>query len=236
MLALRTLSPDVQLGVGLGAATVGAVAAALAFRMRTAGPTPEFGDQRCPRSAYMTHLGERYGEAVAHRAWYFAPAIHEAADYFGIPRSLLMALVHTESRFQPTAGSSAGAIGLAQLMPKTAVGRYRSLAKDNRWPFGQVADNRDPQRAYLAEEGLAQVLDRTDPRQSAWLGASFIHSLMAGGRDVEYSLAAYNAGPGRVKYGDPKGTWPSETQRYVPAIMSRVTPYRRLYEACGTRI
>ena len=43
-----------------------------------------------------------------------------AARRHGIPEDLFLRLVHTESNFRPTAKSSKGAIGLAQLMPQTA--------------------------------------------------------------------------------------------------------------------
>ncbi|CAN5275415.1 hypothetical protein BH20ACT9_BH20ACT9_16010 [soil metagenome] len=54
------------------------------------------------------------------RAW--APAIEAAARRYGVDGRLLAALVWAESAFQPAARSSAGAIGLAQLMPQTAAG------------------------------------------------------------------------------------------------------------------
>jgi soluble lytic murein transglycosylase-like protein len=43
-----------------------------------------------------------------------------AARRHGIPEDLFLRLVRTESNFRPTARSSKGAIGLAQLMPGTA--------------------------------------------------------------------------------------------------------------------
>lgn len=55
---------------------------------------------------------------AAGRPW--APAIAEAARRHGIDERLLAALVWTESGFDPEARSSAGAIGLGQLMPGTA--------------------------------------------------------------------------------------------------------------------
>ncbi|MBW3601124.1 MAG: lytic transglycosylase domain-containing protein [Actinobacteria bacterium] len=54
------------------------------------------------------------------RQW--APAIEEAARRHGVDGRLLAALVWAESAFQPAARSSAGALGLAQLMPGTAAG------------------------------------------------------------------------------------------------------------------
>jgi peptidoglycan DL-endopeptidase CwlO len=50
----------------------------------------------------------------------YASTIEQAASTNGIPASLLAALLYHESRFEPTAVSSAGAEGIAQFMPATA--------------------------------------------------------------------------------------------------------------------
>src|SRR6202044_2105740 len=52
----------------------------------------------------------------------YAGTIQQAAASNGIPASLLAALLYHESRFEPTAVSSAGAEGIAQFMPATAAG------------------------------------------------------------------------------------------------------------------
>jgi cell wall-associated NlpC family hydrolase len=52
----------------------------------------------------------------------YVSTIEQAATRNGIPASLLAALVYHESRFEPTAVSSAGAEGIAQFMPATAAG------------------------------------------------------------------------------------------------------------------
>ena len=50
------------------------------------------------------------------------PLVRDAECRHGLPVGLLDALVLQESRYQPSAVSSAGAAGLAQLMPATATG------------------------------------------------------------------------------------------------------------------
>lgn len=52
----------------------------------------------------------------------YAETINQIATDEGVPASLLAALVWSESSFNPEAESSAGARGLAQLMPATAAG------------------------------------------------------------------------------------------------------------------
>ena len=74
----------------------------------------------------------------------WAPAITAAAERHGVDPRLLASLVWTESDFQPDAVSSAGAIGLTQLMPSTAAG----LGVD---PHDPVA-NLDGGARYLREQ------------------------------------------------------------------------------------
>ncbi len=50
----------------------------------------------------------------------FDDLIFSKADKFGIEPALMKAIVHVESAFNPQALSSAGALGLMQLMPTTA--------------------------------------------------------------------------------------------------------------------
>lgn len=112
-----------------------------------------------------------------------------AAQAAAISPALLEALVWQESRWHPQAVSSAGAVGLGQLMPGTA----RTLGVDPRDP---VANLRASAR-YL--RGL---LDRFDG-------------------NLEWALAAYNAGPARVERA---GGVPAiaETRAYVRAVMGRL--------------
>lgn len=69
---------------------------------------------------------------AAGRPW--AAAVEAAAARQGIDGRLLAALVWTESAFRPDAVSSAGALGLAQLMPGTA----RGLGVDPRDPLANL--------------------------------------------------------------------------------------------------
>jgi hypothetical protein len=75
----------------------------------------------------------------------FAAAIRQAALEAGVDPLLLAALVRTESGFRPHARSSAGALGLTQLMPSTA----RALGVED--PL-DPAENLAGGARYLAED------------------------------------------------------------------------------------
>ncbi|HAE22053.1 MAG TPA: hypothetical protein DCG47_06995 [Spirochaetaceae bacterium] len=96
------------------------------------------------------------------------------AGLYGLSEALLYGLARSESLFQPAVVSSAGAIGLAQLMPATA------------------------------EETAARLrlssYDLTVPRDNLTLGAAYLKRVMdnLGGR-VLPALFSYNAGPTRFR-------------------------------------
>jgi soluble lytic murein transglycosylase-like protein len=52
----------------------------------------------------------------------FDPIIQSLCSEYGVDRSLVKAVIHAESGYNPNAVSSKGAQGLMQLMPKTAQG------------------------------------------------------------------------------------------------------------------
>lgn len=214
----------------VGAAALGAlgmVALAVGYKRRQ-----KHASNPCALDVYTQVLGrEGVTAEVAQRAWTFAPLIESTASAFGISPALLMGLVHTESKFNPMAGSGAGAVGLTQYMPSTAVSRFRSLYEAGMWPFEQVVVNHDPQaNSKFADEGVEAWLDRTDPAQAVWLGAAGLRALMEKYGDVETALAVYNAGPNVA--GKPHSQWPGQTRAYVPAVLERTSWYEEVLDAC----
>jgi soluble lytic murein transglycosylase len=134
--------------------------------------------------------------------------------------SLLFAITRQESAFEREAISRAGARGLMQLMPGTA----RHVADKMGLPFSAER---------LTADGAYNVL----------LGRAYLETLIED-FDGSYPLAiaAYNAGPGRVRqwlrdYGDPRGgkihmvDWIenipiSETRNYVQRVLENLQVYR----------
>lgn len=68
------------------------------------------------------YAGERPGDSgVRARAAVYEPAIAEAAQRHGVDPRILWTIAYLETRFRPNLTSPAGAGGLCQLMPATAV-------------------------------------------------------------------------------------------------------------------
>ena len=78
----------------------------------------------------------------------FEHAINEAATLYQLPRELVRAVIKVESDYDPRAVSSAGAQGLMQLMPETALRM-------------QVRDSFDPRLNILAGTRYLRILANT---------------------------------------------------------------------------
>ncbi len=140
-----------------------------------------------------------------------------AAERFGVEPELVLALVREESRFDPRARSSAGAVGLGQFLLSTAreVARRYQLA---------IPEIRDLQRSEVA---------------SSLTAAHLAELLREFGGLEEPALAAYNAGLRQVRaWWDGSGCTETdvfrslvpfrETRAYVLRILQSRAVYRSL--------
>ncbi len=118
--------------------------------------------------------------------------ITEASQRFGIPEHWIRAVMRAESAGNAHAISSAGAMGLMQVMPDTWAGlRIRHRL------------GRDPY----------------DPRDNILAGAAYLREMFDRYGNVAAMLAAYNAGPGRYdEYLATGRRLPAETRAYVAAL------------------
>ncbi len=134
----------------------------------------------------------------------------------GLSESLVYALMRAESGFSPAIKSSAGAIGLMQMMPATAKMTAREKGEFN------------PQRLTVPEYNIR-------------LGTRHLHELMKEHNgDVVYMAAAYNAGSGALERwkksyrGLQKDEFIEsipyqETREYVKKVYASAATYRQLY-------
>ncbi|MCI4592619.1 lytic transglycosylase domain-containing protein [Sphingobium sp. BYY-5] len=127
----------------------------------------------------------------------FEPHIQASAQAYRIDPLFLHAIIGTESTYEPSAISHAGARGLMQIMPDTGA------------------------RFGVAGEALY------DPATNIDTGARLLKSLQKRyGKDFTLILAAYNAGEGAVeRYGNQVPPY-RETQDYVGKVMRRYAALR----------
>ncbi len=137
--------------------------------------------------------GQDAGVEVQSQRIDIAPLVTEAAQRFGLPEEWIYAVMRTESAGRIGAVSSAGAMGLMQLMPGTWA-RQRS-----RFGLG---------------------VDPFDPRDNIMAGTSYLREMYDSYGAAGF-LAAYNAGPGRYEDWRDRGRpLPAETRNYVARISS----------------
>jgi membrane-bound lytic murein transglycosylase C len=165
------------------------------------------------------------------RAERYKPIVAAYAVKYGLAPELIFAVIQTESDFNPMARSPSGALGLMQLVPRTAANEaYRYLYKEEK---------------MIAPEYLY------DPENNIKLGATYLYMLHTRHygkiKDAEnrrtLSIAAYNCGPGNVRATvtskvDPdtltnpelvaliRKNAPRETAAYVPRVQERIPLYR----------
>ncbi len=121
----------------------------------------------------------------------FAIYIDEAARRFRIPAAWIRAVMRIESAGDVRAISSAGAMGLMQIMPDT----WAELRVRHRL-------GRDPY----------------DPRDNILAGAAYLREMYDRYGSPGF-LAAYNAGPGRYEEYLAGRPLPAETRAYVAALL-----------------
>lgn len=134
--------------------------------------------------------------------------------------ALVLAVIRQESAFDQRAQSAAGAFGLMQLLPRTA----KQIAKKLQIAYSDKKLTGDP--SYNVRLGRVYLSDLLDNFSGSYVLA----------------VAAYNAGPARVRswlseYGDPRDrgvdvidwieTIPfSETRNYVQRVLENLQIYR----------
>lgn len=120
----------------------------------------------------------------------YAAHIAEASQRFGIPSEWIRAVMRVESAGQVRAISSAGAMGLMQVMP----GTWAKLRE--RYGFGS---------------------DPYDPRDNILAGTAYLREMHDRYGSPGF-LAAYNAGPGRYEQHLAGRPLPTETRAYLATL------------------
>ncbi len=156
----------------------------------------------------------------------YDPLVKKHARRYGFDWRLISAQIYAESSFRSDVVSSAGAVGLMQIMPSTAKWLSRCHA------FRDLPRRVDPKLL-------------TKPEVSISLGCYYDWRLYSALKDTDterdrlaITLASYNCGPGRMRRARRKssnGSWtqvkpylPKETQHYVPKVFSKYAEYKKI--------
>lgn len=150
----------------------------------------------------------------------YFPVPDMVPDKLAVSRALALAIARRESEFDPEARSSAGALGLMQVLPTTGA----KVAKDKGMDFSAAKLGSDP--GYNVQIGSAYLREIADTY----------------GPSIALIASGYNAGPRRPAawieaFGDPRSpsvdvvdwveTIPfTETRTYVMRVVEGVVIYR----------
>ena len=135
-------------------------------------------------------------------------AAHIAREH-DIDVALMLAIIYTESNFNPLAVSKNGAAGLMQLMP--------GAAGDLGLKVPQYKNRRKPKLDPNSDE-------RFDPNKNLHAGLTYFKTLYEKYLDnLTLALGAYNVGPAKVKI---RGPLISRGKRYAEKVMNRSQYYR----------
>jgi soluble lytic murein transglycosylase len=160
-------------------------------------------------------------DAGLHEFYYplaFLPEVEEAARRNGIDPLLILSVMREESRFDPEARSIAGALGLMQLMPRTA----QRIAKP-------------------ADVSLRHLDQLYDPKTNVIMGTYYLRQLLDTFNSIPVALAAYNAGERVVSDWLKRGNYDTidefiedipfrETRNYVKRVLTTYFEYIRASE------
>jgi len=159
----------------------------------------------------------------------FKELVERYAQEANLEPALLYALMRTESAFDHTVISRAGAVGLTQLMPATA----REMASRIRRQGG-------PDYIPESDESAPNL---RDPAVNIHIGATYLAYLEERMEDPLLALLAYNGGMNRIRRwhraGSPSAALPAdlfletveydETRNYGRRVMGAAAMYQELY-------
>lgn len=153
----------------------------------------------------VTHFRERLPAKKKQEAYGLAKLLLQLSERHQVSPGLLLSVIETESSFRAEVVSSAGAVGLMQMLPATAK---------------EVA-HRYHISAYKTQEDLF------NPKTNLMLGVAYIAYLRGRFGNSYHYLAAYNIGPTALNKRISAGNYElGAIEKYVSKIQSRTLKIR----------
>lgn len=140
--------------------------------------------------------------------------VEKYAKKYSVPKELVFAVIKVESNFDPNVVSSAGAMGLMQMLPST----YE-------WLTSKLGDEYSQDALY-------------DPETNIKYGTYYLQYLYSRFGSWEKAIIAYNWGEGNFSdflasegytEGDYNSIPAEETRNYVKKVMHHWKKYKELY-------
>lgn len=122
--------------------------------------------------------------------------VEKYSEEYGIDETLILAIIKTESSFNPSSVSDAGAMGLMQVMPET-----------HEWLSEKLNREEDVSVLFDADTGIEY-------------GTYLLRILMDEFHSTETAIAAYHAGIGRV------GEWLKDENYSSDGVTLDVIPFK----------
>ena len=149
----------------------------------------------------VSRLAE-YGIELPIKYFYPIPAWQPNGGY-KIDSSLMYAFMHQESNFNSSAKSHKGAIGLMQIMPKTA----KFISKNTEIRKNNISILKNPEiNLEVGQEYIEHLMDHKNIN-----------------RNLIYLAAAYNGGPGNLKKWLENTNYQNDSLLFMESIPSRET-------------
>ena len=169
-------------------------------------------------SSLIDHTGKAVGQTTLAKIQQYTPAIKAASNVIGLPDYLIKAIAMTESGFNSTAVSGAGAAGIMQIMPVN----YNGVYKHN---------PNDPNQNILA--GTRIFKNNLDVIKKKYPGKFIEEDYWA------LAMGAYNAGPAALDKAISKAAknnknidaatvakyLPAETREYIPRVQHYIKQF-----------
>lgn len=148
----------------------------------------------------------------------YEDSVKKYSAEYDVPEYIIYSIIKVESNFKPKAISTAGAVGLMQLMPKT---------------FDWITGDE-----HLGEHLEFESLK--DPNVSIRYGTYYFKYLWNKFKSLDIAIVAYNAGEGFVlewlkdsRYSDGSGNLTDipfpETENYIIKVNKAIEHYKKLY-------
>ena len=141
----------------------------------------------------------------------FEEEIFAYAQKAGLDPFLALALIRQESLFNPKARSPAGARGLMQIMPRTALHEARRLAKS----YISMHERKQIRKAVRSSRN-----NLFDVSTNVSLGMHYLQRLLSKYKNTVFTLSSYNAGI------TPTNRWLKDFPHADPMLFIAKIPYR----------